>query len=630
MCGIAGTLNWGDACTVERMAQVLEHRGPDDCGVEYFPAERVGLSHRRLSILDLSKAGHQPMSCRDGRLWIVFNGEIYNFQELRADLERRQHRFCSNTDTEVILHLYKEAGAECVTRLNGMFAFAIFDRDAGKVLLARDHFGIKPLYYYDSGSRFVFASEIKAILASNCCCREIDLQALYDFFTFSCVPCPDTIFKGIKQLPPAHTLEISLDTGASTLRRYWDAGALTPSDGGVLPHDESMAHLRQLLADSVRRQLISDVPVGAFLSGGVDSRIMVGLMAEAAHKPVKTFTVVFEGHGLEYYNEREGARQAAERFGTEHHEMVVRVDQPEEMLDLVRYFDQPFANPTAYLMHLISRQARGEVKVALCGAGGDELFAGYPRYRAIGLAKLLRHAPDWAIHTARTLLGVLQDDYRTVRLQRARQFFDGLDADFSRQFVKWTYYLNEAEKRSLLAPALEGIRLEPSDRIFSRAFAACGLADLGNRVLATDVQTFLVDNLLEYTDKMSMSVGLEVRVPYLDVRLAEHSFSMPFSAKLRRGRTKVALKEACRDLLPNDNDALPKKGFVLPLAIWMRDRLDRYFDEYMPRARTEQLGFFNSSYIQTLREIHKSGRCDYSYELFSIMMFDSWHRHHME
>ena len=403
MCGIAGALNWGDACTVERMAQVLAHRGPDDLGVEYFPAERVGLSHRRLSILDLSPAGHQPMSCRGGRLWIVFNGEIYNFQELRADLEKRQHRFCSNTDTEVILHLYEEAGAECVTRLNGMFAFAILDRDARKVLLARDHFGIKPLYYYDSGGHFVFASEIKAILASNCCAREIDLQSLYDFFTFSCVPCPQTIFKGIKQLPPAHTLEMSLDTGISALSRYWDAGAL-PSDGGILPHDEAMARLRQLLGESVRRQLVSDVPVGAFLSGGVDSRIMVGLMAEAARKPVKTFTVVFEGYGLEYYNEREAARQAAERFGTEHHEMAVRVDQPEEMLDMVRYFDQPFANPTAYLMHLISRQARGEVKVALCGAGGDELFAGYPRYRAIGLAKLFRYAPDWTIQAARTLL----------------------------------------------------------------------------------------------------------------------------------------------------------------------------------------------------------------------------------
>jgi asparagine synthase (glutamine-hydrolysing) len=629
MCGIAGSLNWGDAITVERMAQVLAHRGPDDCGTEFFPSERVGLSHRRLSILDLSKHGHQPMSSRSGRLWIVFNGEIYNFRELRAELEKRRHRFSSNTDTEIILHLYEELGSQCVTRLNGMFAFAIFDRDGRKLTLARDHFGIKPLYYYDSAGRFVFGSEIKAILASNCCGREIDLQALYDYFTFSCVPCPQTIFKGIRQLPPAHTLEISLDTGQSTLHRYWEPGA-ADGDIGLLPHHESIVGVRHLLGESVRRQLISDVPVGAFLSGGIDSRIMVGLMAQAAAKPVKTFTVVFEGHGLEFYDEREAARQAAERFGTEHHEMVVRLEQPEEMLDLVRYFDQPFANPTAYLMHLISREARAEVKVALCGAGGDELFAGYPRYRAIELAKLFRYVPSWVIHTTQTLLTLLPDDYRTMRLRRARQFLDGLDTDFSRQFVKWTYYLNEDEKRNLLAPLLNGKQLEPSERVFSRVFTECGLADLGNRVLAADMQTFLVDNLLEYTDKMSMSMGLEVRVPYLEPRLVEYTLSMPFATKLRGKWTKLALREACRDLLPQNNDAMPKKGFVPPLAIWMRDRLDKYFDQYMPVGRTKQLGFFDPAYIQTLRETHRSGRCDYSYELFSIMMFDSWHRHHME
>jgi asparagine synthase (glutamine-hydrolysing) len=629
MCGIAGSVNWGDARTVERMAQVLAHRGPDDSGVEYFPAERVGLSHRRLSILDLSRAGHQPMSCRGGRLWIVFNGEIYNFRELRADLEKHGHHFSSNTDTEVILHLYEETGPECVKRLNGMFAFAIFDRDGRKIVLARDHFGIKPLYYYDSAGRFVFGSEIKAILASHCCRREVDPQALYDYFTFSCVPCPQTIFRGIRQLPPAHTLEIALDTGRSKLHRYWEPEAIA-GDGGVTTHDEALAHLRQMLSDSVRRQLISDVPVGAFLSGGIDSRIMVGLMTEAARKPVKTFTVVFEGHGLEFYNEREAARQAAESFGTEHHEMVVRVEQPEEMLDLVRYFDQPFANPTAYLMHLISQQAQGEVKVALCGAGGDELFAGYPRYRAIGLAKLFRHVPEWAVHTAQTLLSILPDDYHSMKLQRARQFFDGLDKDFSRQFVKWTYYLNETEKKGLLAPFLEGTRLQASERIFSEVFDRSGLPDPGNRVLAADVQTFLVDNLLEYTDKMSMSLGLEVRVPYLDTRIAEHSLSIPFKSKLRRGRTKIALREACRDLLPANNGTIPKKGFVAPLAIWMRDGLDNYFDRHMPAARINEQGFFDPLFIQTLRQIHKNGRCDYSYELFSIMMFDSWHRQYME
>jgi asparagine synthase (glutamine-hydrolysing) len=629
MCGIAGTVNWGDLSTVECMAVALAHRGPDDRGMEYFPSERVGLSHRRLSILDLSKNGRQPMSYRDGRLWIVFNGEIYNFLQLRADLEARGHRFSSNSDTEVILHLYDEYGSASVKYLKGMFALALLDRDAGKLFLARDHFGIKPLYYYNLAGHFVFASEIKAILAANCCVREVDVQALYDYFTFSCIPSPNTIFKGIKQLPPAHTLEIQLDTGERRLSRYWDIGA-SREDGVTLGEEESLNHLRGLLAESVRSQLISDVPVGAFLSGGVDSRIMVGLMAEVMRKPVKTFTVIFEGEGLGFYNERDAARSTAERFGTEHHEMSVKIDHPEEMLGLVQNFDQPFANPTAYLMHLISHQARSEVKVALCGAGGDELFAGYPRYRAMNLSKLFRYIPNPAIYLIQSALKRLPDDYRTMGLRRARQFFDGLDSDFSRQFVKWTYYLDEAEKRDLLAPMLTGLKLRASERIFSRVFEKCGLKDQGNRVLATDVQTFLVDNLLEYTDKMSMSVGLEVRVPYLDREFAEYSMSMPFRTKLRGRSTKISLRKACRDLLPENDDAMPKKGFVPPLAIWMRDRLDRYFDRYMPRARTEELGYFDHEYIQTLRQTHKSGRGDYSYELFSILMFDSWHRHHLE
>jgi asparagine synthase (glutamine-hydrolysing) len=629
MCGIAGSVNWGDAGTVKHMAELLVHRGPDDFGVEYFSGERVGLSHRRLSILDLSPAGRQPMSCRNGRIWIVFNGEIYNFRELRAELETRQHRFCSNTDTEVILHLYEEDGANCVTRLNGMFAFAIFDRNERKLLLARDHFGIKPLYYYDSAGHFVFASEIKAILASNCCTRHIDKQALYDYFTFSCVPCPRTIFDGIRQLPPAHTLEILLDKGDRRLHRYWDPGEIA-SEQRAFSHEESLLCVRQLLTDSVRHQLISDVPIGAFLSGGVDSMILVGLMAEVTRKPVKTFSVLFEGSGLDFYNERDAARDTSERFGTEHHEMVVRVQQPEEMLDLVKYFDQPFANPTAYLMHLISARARNHVKVALCGTGGDELFAGYPRYRAIGLSKCLRYAPNWTIHIARTVLSLFADDYRSTKLRRARQFFDGLDPDFSQQFVKWTYYLTDAEKRSLLAPAMSGALPQPSYRIFSEALTRSRIDDLGNRVLAAELETFLVDNLLEYTDKMSMAVGLEVRVPYLEPVLAEHCLSMPFATKLRRGRTKIALRRACSDLLSPDHAAMQKKGFVAPLAIWMRDGMDKYFDRYMPKKRIQQLGVFDGEYIQKLRESHKSGSCDYSYELFSIMMFDSWHRHYME
>src|SRR5437762_7549073 len=371
MCGIAGLVNCPDDERLAVMTDLQAHRGPDDQGVRYFTEERVGLGHRRLSIIDLSPAGHQPMSNDDESVWITYNGEIYNFNELREGLEKRGQRFKSKTDTEVIIRLYEQDGIEAIKQLNGMFAFAILDRRKKKLVLARDHFGVKPLYYFHSQGKFAFASEIKGILASGIYSADINWQGLYDYFTYLYVPCPQTIFRDIQQVPPAHLLELDLQTNAIELRRFWSLPQARTNGNGEADYDEAKSKLRELLSDSVQRQMIADVPLGVFLSGGVDSPILTGLMAQASRQPVKTFTVVFQGKNVEFYNEQEEARAAAEKFGTEHHEIPVDISQPVEMLNLIDHFDQPFGNPTFYLMYLISQAARTGVKVALCGAGGD-------------------------------------------------------------------------------------------------------------------------------------------------------------------------------------------------------------------------------------------------------------------
>ena len=635
MCGIAGTINCLGIDRLNAMTDAQAHRGPDDRGVREFPEERVGLGHRRLSILDLSPAGHEPMSNPDETLWITFNGEIYNFIELRRELEQQGCEFKSQTDTEVLLRLYEREGTDCFKRLNGMFALAILDRRRKKLVLARDHFGIKPLYYYRSQERFVFASEIKGILASGIYSPEINWQGFYDYFTYLYVPCPETMFEDIYQLEPAHFLEFDLKSNQSHLSRYWSLPAASEANGHTPSYEESKKTLRKLLTESVERQMISDVPLGVFLSGGVDSPILTGLMAELTSRPVKTFTVTFTGKDVELYNEAEPARAAAKRFCTEHHEIAVDIADPLEMLDLVESFDQPFGNPTFYLMQLISKAARPDVTVALCGAGGDELFAGYPRYRAVGLAKSLRSVPAFVFAGAGQALGLFSDNYRSARLRRARQFVSGRDKDFARQYVNWTYFLTSDEKAQLLSGApgtMQGGGFLPSERIV-RAFLENGAGASrnysGNSALAVDLQTFLPDNVLEYTDKMSMSVGLEVRVPYLDYRVVEFAHALPFDYKLKAGHSKRILKETFADLLPTENLHAPKKGFNFPLATWMRDHFDSYFERQMTRESVRANGLFNWDYIQTLRQQHRTGKQDNSYPLFSLIMFDAWYRKYM-
>ncbi len=621
MCGICGIVGSTDHDAIERMTASLVHRGPDDRGVARFPEHSLDLGHQRLSIIDLSPRGRQPMADDTGKLSISFNGEIYNYRELKTLLDPDRHRFTSETDTEVILHLYRELGVEAFKRLNGMFAFALFDAERARLFLVRDQLGVKPLYYIEAHGRLVFGSEIKAILASDQYTAEIDWQSVSDFFSYLFVPAPQTIFRGIHQLQPAHFLEYDLRSRRVVrLEKYWSIGSEVSSD-----ERELAAELRVLMGDAVEKQMVSDVPLGAFLSGGIDSNVIVGLMAERSNRPVETFTVLFDEPGMDYYDERREARRISDKFGTAHSEMTVDLSRPEEMLDLVEYFDQPFGNTTLYLTYLLSRETRRSVKVALSGAGGDELFGGYPRYRAVQAARWLRFIPRLAVKAGLSVLSLWPDSFADRRLHRVRALLDGIDPDPARQYLRWVYYLDEERKQRLMVRGNQG--LLPAHRVLAAHLSEIPATwDAGNRYSFLDVETFLPDNLLEYSDKMSMASSLELRVPYLDPRVVELAFRIPFSLKLRGGESKSIMRRAFADLIPAENQRLPKKGFNVPLGAWMRTKLDRYFDERMPRSYIESEGIFSHEYITHLRDEHRRGRRDNAYELFAVLIFDTWYR----
>ncbi|HKQ78080.1 MAG TPA: asparagine synthase (glutamine-hydrolyzing) [Blastocatellia bacterium] len=630
MCGICGIVGSDDRSVIERMTASLAHRGPDGAGVELFREDDLALGHRRLSVIDLSPRGRQPMSNEDGSVWISFNGEIYNYCELKASLDPSRHRFASDTDTEVILHLYEERGVEAFKSLNGMFAFALYDAGRGRggrgrLFLVRDQLGVKPLYYAEANGRLVFGSEIKAILASGTYSPEIDWQSAHDFFSFLYTPAPQTIYRGVHQLPPAHWLEYDLARRRiARIERYWDVAEWGNKKGGG-DEVELGVELRSLLADAVRKQMVSDVPLGAFLSGGIDSNLIVGLMAGASSKPVKTFTVLFNDAELKYYDERDEARRVARKFSTEHHELQIDLNHPEEMLELIEYFDQPFGNTTFYLTYLLSRLTRQSVTVALSGAGGDELFGGYPRYRAVKAMKLLRYVPRVVAKAALAAVSQLQDNFADRRLHRIRALLAGLDSDSARQYLKWVYFLDEEKKEKLLNGRAGG-RLASHRVLQSHLDRIPASWSDGNRFSYLDVETFLPDNLLEYSDKTSMAWGLELRVPYLDPRVVELAFNIPFNLKLNRAGSKVILRRAFADLIPSQNLRSPKKGFNVPLGNWMRTKLDRYFDELLPRDYVRREGIFNHDYISHLRDEHRRGRNDNGYELFAILIFDTWYR----
>lgn len=631
MCGICGFIGNGIEEKLENMTSAISHRGPNSSGTKQFLStpfsRRGGLGHRRLSIIDISSDGIQPMSNEDDTVWIVFNGEIYNYRPLRKQLIQLGHRFKSETDTEVILHLYEEYGEKCLDHLNGMFAFAIWDTRQNKLFAARDRLGIKPFFYMLSHERFVFGSEIKCILASMDKTPDVNWQAISDYFNFLYVPNPQTAFDGIQQLKPGHYMIIHLGSLECQINCYWDAQHFIPQSGNFDSTIDFPREIERILAESVEMQLISDVPLGVFLSGGIDSTVLTALAARSTSERIKTFTVAFQGKGVEFYNEQEYARMVADHYHTEHHEILIDLNNVEEILSLISCFDQPFGNPTFFLNYLISKFTKEHVTVALSGAGGDELFAGYPRYKGIDLARKFKWVPPSLMRIAGKSTNLVTDSFKSPTLRRAKLFFEGFHSDFAKQYGAWTYYYpNDMKNR--LVPSLYKEQL-PFERIISQYLQDENL-DFDSKVEYLDLRSFLVDNILEYSDRSSMAVGFEVRVPFLDHRLVELSLQIPFSQKLKNGQSKAILKETFRDLIPGPVLNGEKRGFCPPLAFWMRDVLDFYFETQMTKQHIQRQGIFSYDMIQTLRNQHKSGKRDNSMELFGIIMFDVWFKKYIE
>jgi asparagine synthase (glutamine-hydrolysing) len=652
MCGISGVVSarLGAAdlkSTIERMARSIQHRGPDGTSVRcFYPpviSQAAALGHNRLAIIDVSDAGREPMCNEDGTVWLVFNGEIYNFLQLRPGLEAAGHRFHSRTDAEVIIHLYEEAGPACVKELNGIFAFAILDLRRDELFLARDPIGVKPLFYAATPEHFLFGSEIKAILASSLAPAEMNRQAVSDFFTFLYVPSPETAFEGIFQLPAAHSLVLRLKDFSVSMTRYWNVSPQESVEHSS--YDRLKSQIRERLAASVKDQLVSDVPIGVFLSGGIDSTIVAGL-AKREKADIQTYTLSLPGEEYLFYDEAEKARAVSRHLGTEHFELALERPSLKEMLDLVEFSDQPFANPTNYLMRQLSSKAREHITVALCGAGGDELFAGYPRSSAVRLARKLGWIPRPLLRFGESFLGAARDSHRDPRLRRARKFLGGLDSDFLVQYENWTYFLNEKQKLRLMPDRTDGRMgrngLRPSVDVLRAAFGECSVGEHDNCVLELDVKTFLADNILEYTDRMSMATGLEVRVPLLDRDFVEVSLNAPFAYKIRNGHAKAILADAFAEFFPPEVRTAPKRGFNAPLAQWMGSLFDDYFDASCSAAhplRKElgddigsawREGILDFDFIQQMRAEHRQGKSDRGHELWACMIFDVWWRKYIQ
>ncbi|MBI1958963.1 MAG: asparagine synthase (glutamine-hydrolyzing) [Candidatus Rokubacteria bacterium] len=617
MCGIAGIADISgapvDPALLQAMTRVQAHRGPDGEGFVHRGA--AGLGHRRLAIIDLA-TGDQPMANDDGSVWIAFNGEIYNYREIRADLQARGLRFRTTSDTEAILRAYEADGPACVHRLRGMFAFAILDERARRVFLARDRAGIKPLVYAWDGHRLLFASELKGILEDPSVSRDLDLDALGDYFTHHYIPAPRTIFRAIRKLPPASTLMLSLDGGEPVVSRYWRL-RFAPDD--AVAEQEWIQRLRAHLADAVESHMVSDVPIGAFLSGGMDSSTVAALLARASSRPIRTFSIGFDEAD---FDELAFARQLAARYGTDHYEMVVKPNALDVLPRLAWQLDEPFADSSTVPTYYVSKITREHVTVALSGDGGDESFAGYRRYAR---AQALHERMDGGLFAgARPALRLLS---RLMPAGVRGQGYAGLlgAGPIDRYFRLITYQRRETLRR-LLADDLAAVADAATDPSgFRRLADDSGAGDYVSALQYIDVETYLPDDILTKVDRASMLVSLESRVPLLDHRFMEFVATIPLSLKLRHGAGKYILKQAMADLLPPDIVSRRKMGFGVPLASWFRHELRDMTRDLLLSPRARQRGLVRPAAVEELLRIHDEGR-DCSPRLWALVSLELWCR----
>ena len=623
MCGIAGVVSTTresniTEALVHQMCEQIVYRGPDDEGL--YVADGAGLGMRRLSIIDLS-GGHQPVFNEDRGAWIVFNGEIYNFPELRPELESRGHSFRTHTDTEVIIHLYEEMGADCVRKLRGMFALAIYDKTKRKLILARDRLGKKPLHYAFHNGNLYFASEIKSILAVAPELVEVNSQGLLEYLYFGYVPDPITVFTGIHKLPPGHLLEFQ--DGEIRVRQYWDL----PEYNTHPPknEEECLEELEQRLFDATKMRLISDVPLGAFLSGGTDSSTVVALMARASSGPVKTFSIGFK---KDDFNEAHCARIVAKRFATDHYEMILEPDVVQTVEHLTSSLEEPFGDSSMLPTYYVSQMARQHVTVALSGDGGDEMFAGYDRYRIHAGRRIFEHIPGWARKFYRD-----QVFPRLPNRMQGRTFTYNVSLPWQERYVDGLSFLPAFERDTpLLSNDFREIlnRSDDPANVLRRYFAQAPAKDPIDQLLYVDTKTYMVADILTKVDRMSMLNSLEVRVPILDHVFVEWVAGLPPQWKLRGNQQKYILRKLAERVgVPREVLYRQKQGFSLPLVHWMRNELKDML-MILLEPRTLERGYFQANGVRKLMDDHLLRGKTMTGRIWRLLMFELWHRNFLE
>lgn len=620
MCGIVGFVDSSsppDRSVLERMGAAISHRGPDDDG--FFTDSVAAIGMRRLSIIDVS-GGHQPIHNEDRTKWIVFNGEIYNFQEIREGLEELGHRFYTRSDTETVVHLYDEYGPECVDHLRGMFAFAIWDTNEQALFLARDRVGKKPLLYsHQPNGSLIFGSEFQALLTHPDVSRDVDLPAIDDYLSYLCVPAPRTAFRSIKKLEPGHWLHWK--NGRIETRRYW-----LPDFSKKIKIDENDAieETTRLLREATKLRLISEVPLGAFLSGGVDSSTVAALMAEVSDRPVKTFSIGFDEAD---YSELKYARRVADHIGAEYSEFIVRPNALEILPVLVEHYGEPYADSSAIPTYYVAKETRKHVTVALNGDGGDESFAGYERYAAMKLAETYRRIP--AILRKSFLekaVGLLpSSEIKRSRIRDLKRFFSAADLPKTERYLRWVTAFDGHAKENIFTPDfLAHVSGERAAAVLEPWFAKANGSSIVDAALLTDQMTYLPNDLLVKVDIATMANSLEARSPLLDHKVIEFAASLPAGMKMRGLQTKSLLKKVAARLVPKDVIYRRKMGFGVPIGKWFREEMREFLTETLLSQRSLQRGIIQPDVLRRYAAEHAAGERDHSFQLWAFLMLELW------
>ncbi|HEX2268674.1 MAG TPA: asparagine synthase (glutamine-hydrolyzing) [Pyrinomonadaceae bacterium] len=620
MCGIVGLVrNDGkpvDEALLARMNEAIRHRGPDEDG--FYVNGSVGLAMRRLAIIDL-KGGQQPIHNQDRTAWIVFNGEIYNYLELREKLEKLGHTFYTNSDTEAIVHAYDQYGVDCPKHLRGMFAFAIWNERDRELFLARDRVGKKPLLYAQVNGQLIFGSEFSALLLHPEISREIEPEALDYYLSFMCIPAPLTAYRAIRKLEPGHWLRWR--KGEIEIQRYWQPDFTKKLDIG---EEEAGERTVEILREAVRVRLMSEVPLGAFLSGGIDSSAVVALMSQESSERVKTFSIGFDEQD---FSELHHARRIAEHVGADHHEFIVRPDAVEVLPMLVEHYGEPYADSSAVPTYYVAKETRKHVTVALNGDGGDESFAGYDRYIAMGLTEKYRRLPEFLRESVikETINLLPSSPTKRSMVRSAQRMLEGVSRPRVARYTHWVSVFNEETKKPLYSDLFrEQTQQADATGLLETWFKRANGIGILDAMLLTDQMTYLPNDLLVKVDIATMAVSLEARSPFLDHHVIEFAASLPQKLKLRRLTSKYLLKKVLRKLLPSENLNRRKMGFGVPIGHWFRGKMQPFLREVILSDKALRRGLFKPEAVRQLVELHVRGERDYSHQLWTLLMLELW------